>query len=87
VGNITFPTSVTADPATAPRLTEEQEAEAARTALRVEELSEEASQALFDYLEALGVDDDLAVYVSSQAQNVRTQAMIQRINKVKEFVQ
>lgn len=87
VGNITFPDSVTPNPATTPRLTEEQEAEAARTALRTEELTEEASQALFDYLEALGVDDDLAVFVSSQAQHVRTQAMIQRINQLKAFAQ
>jgi hypothetical protein len=87
VGNMWFPTSASPNPATTPQPTPEQELASARDGLRVEELSEEASQALFDYLEALGVDDDLAVYVSSQAQAVRTQAMIKRIENLKQFAQ
>lgn len=87
VGAISFPSAVSADPATAPSLSPEAEANAARDSLRVEDMSEESSEAFFDYCESIGVDDDLAVFVSSQAQLVRTQAMVARLNKLKNFAQ
>lgn len=87
VGAVSFPASVSADPATVTREAADKAEENAPPALRVDEMSDEASESFFTYLEGLGVDDDLAVFVASQAQLVRTKAMIERLNKLKQFAQ
>ena len=87
VGAVSFPSSVAADPATVTREAAEKAEENASPSLRVDEMSDEASESFFTYLEGLGVDDDLAVFVASQAQLVRTKAMIERLNKLKQFAQ
>lgn len=87
VGSLTFPTSVSPDLATVTRAESEKADEAAPVALRVDEMEENTSTAFFSYLESLGVDDDLAVFVASQAQIVRTKAQMARLEKFKNFAQ
>lgn len=87
VGSLTFPSSVAPDLATVSRADSDKADEAAPVALRVDEMEESTSSAFFAYLESLGVDDDLAVFVASQAQIVRTKAQMARLEKFKNFAQ
>lgn len=87
VGAVSFPTTVAVDPATITRdAADKADAEAAPS-LRVDEMTDDSSESFFTYLESLNIDDDLAVFVASQAQQVRTKAMIVRLTKLKQFVQ
>lgn len=85
--SLSFPSSVSADPTTLPARKAEEDLPSSEGAMDFDDLNEASQEHLLDLFAAIGVDDDLALFVANQAQLVRTQKLVHDMTKLKEFAQ
>lgn len=89
IHGISFPDTVSDDPtaADAPIRSNDEEAPMTEGALDFHDLEPASQENLLDLFESLGVDDDLALFVATQAQIVRSLNLQKDLTNLKTFLQ